>query len=70
MNSSLVFVCVGVEDQEMTSDTKILSFEEVTKHNHNTDCWLIISGKALNGTDCLTSSTLNGFRLFVSQTNV
>ncbi|KAJ0779460.1 putative cytochrome b5-like heme/steroid binding domain superfamily [Helianthus annuus] len=29
----------------MTSNTKILSFEEVSKHNRKTDCWLIISGK-------------------------
>ncbi|KAL9999065.1 putative cytochrome b5-like heme/steroid binding domain superfamily [Helianthus debilis subsp. tardiflorus] len=29
----------------MTSNTKILSFEEVSKHNRKSDCWLIISGK-------------------------
>ncbi|KAI3681896.1 hypothetical protein L6452_36702 [Arctium lappa] len=42
-----------VEDQEMTSDAKILSFEEVSKHNSKTDCWLIISGKVYDVTPFL-----------------
>ncbi|KAJ9539193.1 hypothetical protein OSB04_031926 [Centaurea solstitialis] len=40
------------EDQEMTSsEAKILSFEEVSKHNQKSDCWLIISGKTAMGYD-------------------
>ncbi|KVH89016.1 cytochrome b5-like [Cynara cardunculus var. scolymus] len=34
----------------MTSDAKILSFQEVSKHNLKTDCWLIISGKVYDVT--------------------
>ncbi|KAK9076351.1 hypothetical protein SSX86_004685 [Deinandra increscens subsp. villosa] len=37
----------------MTSDAKILSFEEVSKHNRKTDCWLIISGKVYDVTPFL-----------------
>ncbi|KAJ0914440.1 putative cytochrome b5-like heme/steroid binding domain-containing protein [Helianthus annuus] len=37
----------------MTSNTKILSFEEVSKHNRKTDCWLIISGKVYDVTPFL-----------------
>ncbi|XP_071701275.1 cytochrome b5-like [Rutidosis leptorrhynchoides] len=37
----------------MTSDNKILSFEEVSKHNRKTDCWLIISGKVYDVTPFL-----------------
>ncbi|KAI3694006.1 hypothetical protein L1987_76964 [Smallanthus sonchifolius] len=44
---------LGVEDQEMTSDSKILSFEEVSKHYLKTDCWLIISGKVYDVTPFL-----------------
>ncbi|KAL8254120.1 hypothetical protein R6Q59_032348 [Mikania micrantha] len=37
----------------MTSDAKILSFDEVSKHNRKTDCWLIISGKVYDVTPFL-----------------
>ncbi|KAJ0910825.1 putative cytochrome b5-like heme/steroid binding domain, cytochrome b5, heme-binding protein [Helianthus annuus] len=37
----------------MTSNTKILSFEEVSMHNRKTDCWLIISGKVYDVTPFL-----------------
>lgn len=29
----------------MATETKLLAFEEVSKHNQKNDCWLIISGK-------------------------
>lgn len=28
----------------MDSNSKVYSFDEVAKHNHQKDCWLIISG--------------------------
>ncbi|KAJ9539098.1 hypothetical protein OSB04_031831 [Centaurea solstitialis] len=38
----------------MTSlEAKILSFEEVSKHNQKSDCWLIISGKVYDVTKFL-----------------
>ncbi|XP_076888954.1 cytochrome b5-like [Bidens hawaiensis] len=37
----------------MTSDAKVLSFEEVSKHNRKTDCWVIISGKVYDVTPFL-----------------
>ncbi|KAF5811470.1 putative cytochrome b5-like heme/steroid binding domain, cytochrome b5, heme-binding protein [Helianthus annuus] len=37
----------------MTLDPKILSFEEVSKHNRKTDCWVIISGKVYDVTPFL-----------------
>lgn len=30
---------------DMATETKLLAFEEVSKHNQKNDCWLIISGK-------------------------
>ncbi|KAK3194556.1 hypothetical protein Dsin_025866 [Dipteronia sinensis] len=32
---------------------KVLDFEDVKKHNHKTDCWLIISGKVYDVTPFL-----------------
>ncbi|XP_038875836.1 cytochrome b5-like [Benincasa hispida] len=29
---------------QMDSSSKLYSFDEVSKHNHHRDCWLIISG--------------------------
>ncbi|XP_024995770.1 cytochrome b5-like [Cynara cardunculus var. scolymus] len=37
----------------MTSETKLLSLEEVSKHDSKTDCWLIISGKVYDITPFL-----------------
>ncbi|XP_057531403.1 cytochrome b5-like [Amaranthus tricolor] len=37
----------------MSSDPKVHSFQDVAKHNHKDDCWLIISGKVYNVTSFL-----------------
>ncbi|KAK6919928.1 Cytochrome b5-like heme/steroid binding domain [Dillenia turbinata] len=29
----------------MSSDSKVILFEELAKHNHKNDCWLLINGK-------------------------
>ncbi|KAI4311425.1 hypothetical protein MLD38_036324 [Melastoma candidum] len=36
-----------------SSDPKLHSFEEVSKHNNKNDCWLIISGKVYDVTSFL-----------------
>ncbi|XP_057511472.1 cytochrome b5-like [Actinidia eriantha] len=38
---------------EMAPSLKTHSFEEVAKHNHKDDCWLIISGKVYDITSFL-----------------
>ncbi|TKY64123.1 Cytochrome b5 isoform E [Spatholobus suberectus] len=37
----------------MGSNTKTFTFEEVTKHNHRKDCWIIINGKVYDVTPFL-----------------
>ncbi|XP_023540248.1 cytochrome b5-like [Cucurbita pepo subsp. pepo] len=37
----------------MDSDPKVFVFDEVAKHNHQRDCWLIISGKVYDVTPFL-----------------
>ncbi|XP_038901262.1 cytochrome b5-like [Benincasa hispida] len=37
----------------MASDPKVFVFDEVAKHNHQRDCWLIISGKVYDVTPFL-----------------
>ncbi|WVZ16318.1 hypothetical protein V8G54_009300 [Vigna mungo] len=37
----------------MSSSTKTFTFEEVAKHNHKNDCWIIIKGKAYDVTPFL-----------------
>ncbi|KAF7131915.1 hypothetical protein RHSIM_Rhsim09G0208700 [Rhododendron simsii] len=46
-------------EQNMASDSKLLAFEEVNKHNKTKDCWLIISGKHSQpgGVEVLLSAT-------------
>ncbi|XP_022979314.1 cytochrome b5-like [Cucurbita maxima] len=37
----------------MASDPKVFVFDEVAKHNHQQDCWVIISGKVYDVTSLL-----------------
>ncbi|CAJ1976020.1 unnamed protein product [Sphenostylis stenocarpa] len=37
----------------MTSSPKTLTFEEVSKHNHKKDCWIIVNGKVYDITPFL-----------------
>ncbi|KAF3439814.1 hypothetical protein FNV43_RR18092 [Rhamnella rubrinervis] len=39
--------------RDMASDSKTFHFDEVAKHNHKKDCWLIISGKVYDVTNFL-----------------
>ncbi|XP_047323919.1 cytochrome b5-like [Impatiens glandulifera] len=49
--------CITFSDpslfRKMSSNLKVHSFEEVSKHNHQKDCWLIISGKVFDVTQFL-----------------
>ncbi|OIV93882.1 hypothetical protein TanjilG_05585 [Lupinus angustifolius] len=37
----------------MTSNSKVFTFEEVAKHNHKNDCWIIVNGKVYDVTPFL-----------------
>ncbi|KAL2345936.1 hypothetical protein Fmac_007221 [Flemingia macrophylla] len=37
----------------MASNSKTLAFEEVAKHNHKNDCWIIVHGKVYEVTPVL-----------------
>nr|GEY38049.1 cytochrome b5-like [Tanacetum cinerariifolium] len=52
-NCTLLIGKLRGQYQEMTQETKILSFEEVSKHNQKTDCWLILFGKVYDVTKFL-----------------
>ncbi|KAI4338013.1 hypothetical protein L6164_016369 [Bauhinia variegata] len=43
------FLSLGCSE-EMASDPKVHTFEDVVTHNQTKDCWLIISGKVYNVT--------------------
>ncbi|KAK7389772.1 hypothetical protein VNO78_25065 [Psophocarpus tetragonolobus] len=39
-----------LEEAAMASENKFFSFQEVAKHNHRNDCWIIINGKVYDVT--------------------
>ncbi|QCE02525.1 cytochrome-b5 reductase [Vigna unguiculata] len=49
----LLSILSSVEEAVMGSSTKTFTFEEVAKHNHKKDCWIIIKGKAYDVTPFL-----------------
>ncbi|KAJ1378032.1 Cytochrome b5-like heme/steroid binding domain [Sesbania bispinosa] len=43
----------SVEEIAMGSKSKIFTFDEVAKHNHKKDCWIIVNGKVYDVTPFL-----------------